>query len=96
MTKGDVYDSKKFCPLVKEAAQNQYFNTNCADKAHDDRRNFNLLEPTINIRKNISIKTKGCPLLRKVILISGLGLKRWKQLKDAERRWIAENCILLN
>jgi hypothetical protein len=49
------------------------------------------IEPTINIRKNASIKTKGCRLRRdKVFLISRLGLKRWKQLKDVGRRWIAE------
>jgi hypothetical protein len=36
VTKGDVCDSKKFCPLVKEAAQNHYINTVCADKAHDN------------------------------------------------------------
>lgn len=63
------------------------------DKARDNRRNFNLLddmniEPKINIRKNaMPIITKGCPLRRdEVFLISRLGLKRWKQLKDIGRR----------
>ena len=96
VTKGYVHDSKKFCSLLKEAAQNYDIDTVYADKAHDNRRNFNLLddmniEPTINIRKNASIKTKECPLRRdEVFLISRLGLKRWKQLKDVGRRWIAE------
>ena len=67
ITKGDVHDSKKFCPLVKEAAQNYNIDRVYADKAHDNRRSFNLLdglniEPAINIRKNASIKTKGCLL----------------------------------
>jgi hypothetical protein len=49
----------------------------CADKTHDNRRIFNLLdnlniEPAIQIRKNASIR------------------RRWKQLKDTGRRWIAE------
>jgi hypothetical protein len=57
---------------------------------------FNLLddlniEPAINIRKNASIRTKGCPLRRdEVLLIKKLGYERWKQLKDAGRRWTAE------
>ena len=84
VTKGYVHDSKKFCSLLKEAAQNYDIDTVYADKAHD-------IEPTINIRKNASIKTKECPLRRdEVFLISRLGLKRWKQLKDVGRRWIAE------
>ena len=67
-----------------------------ADKAHDNRRSFNLLddlniEPAINIRNNASIKTKGCPLRRdEVLLIKKLGYDRWRQLKDTGKRWIAE------
>src|SRR5215467_4429783 len=67
-----------------------------ADKAHDNRRSFNLLdnlniEPAIQIRKNASTKVKGCPLRRdEVLLIRELGYERWKQLKDAGRRWIVE------
>jgi hypothetical protein len=43
-----------------------------ADKAHDNRRSFKLLddldiEPAIQIRKNVSIKTKRCPLRREEI-----------------------------
>ncbi len=66
-----------------------------ADKAHDNR-SFNLLddlniEPAINIRKNASIKTKGCPLRRdEVLLIKKLGYEGWRQLKDTGKRWIAE------
>jgi hypothetical protein len=96
ITKGDVHDSKKFCPLVKEAAQNYNIDRVYADKAHDNRRSFNLLdglniEPAINIRKNASIKTKGCLLRRdEVLLIKKLGYDGWRQLKDTGRRWIAE------
>jgi hypothetical protein len=96
ITKGDVHDSKKFCPLVKEAAQNYNIDRVYADKAHDNRRSFNLLdnlniEPAINIRKNASIKTKGCPLRRdEVLLIKKLGYEGWRQLKDTGKRWIAE------
>ncbi len=96
ITKGDVHDSKKFCSLVKEAAQNYNIDMVYADKAYDNRRSFNLLddlnfEPAINIRKNASIKTKGCPLRRdEVLLINKLGYNGWRQLKDTGRRWIAE------
>lgn len=96
ITKGDVHDSKKFCPLVKEAAQSYNIDMVYADKAHDNRRSFNLLddlniEPAINIRKNASIKTKGCPLRRdEVLLIKKLGYDGWRQLKDTGKRWIAE------
>ena len=96
ITKGDVHDSKKFCPLVKEAAQSYNIDMVYADKAHDNRRSFNLLddlniEPAINIRKNASIKIKGCPLRRdEVLLIKKLGYNGWRQLKDTGKRWIAE------
>jgi Transposase DDE domain len=96
ITKGDVHDSKKFCSLVKEAAQNYNIDMVYADKAYDNRRSFNMLddlnfEPAINIRKNASIKTKGCPLRRdEVLLINKLGYNGWRQLKDTGRRWIAE------
>jgi hypothetical protein len=99
ITKGnDVHDTKKFGPLVKEAAEKHEINKVYADKAYDNRRNnFNILddiniEPAIIIRKNASTtKSNGCPLRRdEVFLIKRLGFERWKQLKDIGRRWIAE------
>jgi hypothetical protein len=96
ITKGNVHDSKKFSPMIREAYKEYDIDKVYADKAHDNRRTFNLLdnlniEPAIQIRKNASIKTKGCPLRRdEVLLIRELGYERWKQLKDTGRRWIAE------
>jgi hypothetical protein len=96
VTKGNVHDSKKFSPIVREVSEGYDIDKVYADKAHDNRRSFNLLdnlniEPAIQIRKNASIKTKGCPLRREeVLLIRELGYERWKQLKDTGRRWIAE------
>jgi hypothetical protein len=96
VTKGNVHDSKKFSPMIREVSEEYDIDKVYADKAHDNRRSFNLLdnlniEPAIQIRKNASIKTKGCPLRREeVLLIRELGYERWKQLKDAGRRWIAE------
>ena len=74
ITKGNVHDSKKFCPMIKEVSKKYDIEKVYADKAHDNRRSFNLLddlniEPAINIRKNASIKTKGCPLRRDEVLL---------------------------
>lgn len=46
------------------------------DKAYDNRKNLYLLdrinaEPAIKIRKNISIRSKGCPLRREELLLNG-------------------------
>ena len=67
-----------------------------ADKAHDNRKNFNLLdelnaEPVIGIRNNASTRSRGCRLRREeVLLIKRLGYEGWKRIKDAGRRWIGE------
>lgn len=96
VTKGNVHDSKEFSPMIREVTKEYDIDKVYADKAHDNRRTFNLLDnlnikPAIQIRKNASIKTKGCPLRRdEVLLIRELGYDRWKQLKDTGRRWIAE------
>ena len=96
ITKGNVHDARKFGPLVREAAEKCDIDKVHADKAHDNRKNFNLLddlnvEPAIGIRKNASIRARGCQLRRdEVLLIKKLGYQGWKQLKDAGKRWIAE------
>jgi hypothetical protein len=96
ITKGNVHDTKKFCPLVKEAARKYDIDKVYGDKAYDSRNNFNILdrinaEPAIKIRKNASSGSKGCPLRRdEVLLVRKLGYDGWKDLKDAGRRWIAE------
>jgi hypothetical protein len=96
ITKGNVHDTKKFGPLVKESAKRHDVNKVYGDKAYDNRKNFNILddmnaEPAISIRKNASTSSKGCPLRRdEVFLVKKLGYEGWKQLKDTGRRWIAE------
>jgi len=96
VTKGNVHDSKKLGPMIREVVEQYNIDKVYGDKAHDNRRSFNLLddlniEPAINIRKNASTKAKGCPLRAdEVLLIRKLGYNGWKQLKDAGRRWIAE------
>jgi hypothetical protein len=96
ITKGNVHDTKKFGPLVKESAKRHDVDKVYGDKAYDNRKNFNILddmnaEPAISIRKNASTSSKGCPLRRdEVFLVKKLGYEGWKQLKDTSRRWIAE------
>ena len=96
ITKGNVHDTKKFGPLVKESAKRHDVDKVYGDKAYDNRKNFNILddmnaEPAISIRKNASTSSKGCPLRRdEVFLVKKLGYEGWKQLKDTGRRWIAE------
>jgi hypothetical protein len=96
ITKGNVHDTKKFGPLVKESAKRHDIDKVYGDKAYDNRKNFNILddmnaEPAISIRKNASTRSKECPLRRdEVFLVKKLGYEGWKQLKDTGRRWIAE------
>jgi hypothetical protein len=96
ITKGNVHDTRKFCPLVREAAEKYDIDKVHADKAHDNRKNFNLLdglniEPAIGIRKNATIRATICPLRRdEVLLINKLGYQGWNQLKETGKRWIAE------
>jgi hypothetical protein len=96
ITRGNVHDAKKFCPLVRESFKKCNIDRVYADKAHDNRRNFNLLdrldvEPVIIIRNNASTTARGCQLRRdEVLLLKKLGYEKWKHIKDAGRRWIAE------
>jgi len=79
ITKGNVHDAKRFHPPVREAAEKYDIKKLHADKAHDSRRNFNLLdeldvEPAIEIRNNASTRSGGCRLRREeVLLIKKLG-----------------------
>ncbi len=80
ITRGNVHDAKKFCPLVRESFKKYNIDKVYVDKAQDNRRNFNLLErldiePVIAIRNNASTRERICPLIKK------LGYQRWKQIK---------------
>lgn len=98
ITKGNVHDSKKLGPMIREIDKKENYTIDkvYGDKAHDNRRSFNLLddmniEPVISLRKNASTKTRACPLRRdEILLIRKLGYDKWKQLKDIGKRWIAE------
>ena len=68
----------------------------CVDLILEGDTRRNLLErldvePLIAIRNNASTRVREYPLRREeILLIKKLGYQRWKQMKDAGRRWIAE------
>ena len=69
VTKGNVHDSKKLSPMIREVSEEYDVDKVYGDKAHDNRKSFNLLddlniEPVISVRKNASTETRGCPLRR--------------------------------
>jgi hypothetical protein len=41
--KGNVHDTKKFGPMVKESAKRYDIDKVYGDKAYDNRKNFNIL-----------------------------------------------------
>jgi len=44
IAKGNIHDTKKFGPMVKEAAIKYDIDKVYGDKAYDNRNNFNLLD----------------------------------------------------
>jgi hypothetical protein len=96
ITKGNVHDAKRFYPLVREAAEKYDIEKLYADKAHDNRRNFNLLdqldvEPAIEIRNNMHLQGQEDVIYEgKKYLMKKLGYEEWKRIKDSGKRWIAE------
>jgi hypothetical protein len=97
VTKGNVHGFKKLGPMIREIDKKEDYSIDkvYGNKAHDNRRSFNLLddmniEPAISIRKNASTNTRTCPLRRdKILFIRKVGYDKWKQLKDIAKRWIA-------
>ena len=53
ITKGNVHDTKKFGPLLKESAKTHDIDKVYGDKAHYNRRSFNLLD---NLNRNLDMK----------------------------------------
>jgi transposase-like protein len=65
ITRRNVHDAKRFYPLIREAAEKYDIEKLYADKAYDNKRNFNLLgqldvEPAIEIRNKASTRSGGC------------------------------------
>ena len=58
VTKGNVHDSKKFSPILREVYEGYDIDRAYADKAHDNRRSFNLLIRQSEYRTCYSNKKK--------------------------------------
>ena len=54
ITKGNIHDSKEFSSMIKEVSEEYDIDKVYGDKAHDNRRSFNLLDD-LNIEPAISI-----------------------------------------
>jgi hypothetical protein len=67
--------------------QRLIFSIESLDKAHDNRKNFNLLdelnaEPAIGIRNNVSTRSRGRHLrTEELLLMKKPGYQGWKQLR---------------
>jgi hypothetical protein len=56
ITKGNIHDSKMFSPMIREAYKEYDIDKVYADKAHDNRCTFNLLENQSEYRTSYSNK----------------------------------------
>lgn len=101
VTDETVGDSRKFKPLVEEAARNikskggEVKQAN-ADGGYDTREDFNTLDemritPGIKMRKNASTRARGSPLRKKRVReYKELGYKGWRDKYRYGYRWRAE------
>lgn len=100
VTKEHVHDSKKLMPLVKQIMQNANVSIGkvIADGAYDSRRNFRFLadndiEPVIKVKKNASLKARGCMPRKLSVLEQKEDFDAWKQNHGYGYRWIAESAF---
>lgn len=101
VTDEKVSDSKKFKPLVEQAARNikskggKLKQAN-GDGSYDTREDFNTLDdmgvtPGIKMRKNASTKARGSPLRKKHVKeYRELGYEKWRDKYRYGYRWRAE------
>lgn len=98
VTKEDVSDGRMLRPLVQAASSRARVKQMIGDGAYDSRRNFRYLhnrgiEPVIKVRKNASLKAKGC-LPRKLVVQEQLSdYDRWRKKHHYGSRWMVESVI---
>jgi len=98
VTKEHVHDGKKLIPLVKQAVQNFHVKKVIADGAYDSRKNFRFLadkdiEPIIKVRKNASLKARGCMPRKLSVVEQKKDLDAWKKNHGYGYRWAAESAF---
>jgi hypothetical protein len=98
VTKEGVPDGRMLEPLVEGASSKARVVRVMADGAYDSKANFRMLdsrrvEPVIRVRRNSSMKAKGC-MPRKLVVVEQLrDYDRWKRRHGYGYRWIAESAF---
>jgi len=98
VTKEHIHDGRKLMPLVKQAMDKFNVSKVIADGAYDSRRNFrfladNRIEPVIKVRKNASLRAKGCMPRKLSVIEQKEDFDGWKQKHGYGYRWIAESAF---
>ena len=98
VTKEEVRDGKMLVPMVEQASSNANVKRLMGDGAYDSRANFRYLheegiEPVIKVRKDSSMKAKGC-MPRKLVAMEQLrDYERWKTRHGYGQRARVESAI---
>jgi hypothetical protein len=98
VTKEDVPDGRMLTPLVEGASSRSSVARVMGDGAYDSRAIFRYLdrrgiEPVIKVRKNSSMKAKGC-MPRKLVAMEQLkDYERWKTRRGYGKRARVESAI---
>jgi hypothetical protein len=98
VTKEGTSDERMLEPLVRGASSKARVKEAICDGAYDSRKAFSFLsrrgiEPTIRVRRNSSLHTKGC-ISRKLAVVEQLGdYDRWRRRHRYGRRWTVESAI---
>lgn len=98
VTKEDVHDGKKLISLVKQAMKNASIGKVIADGAYDSRNNFrflsdNNIEPVIKVRKNASLKARGCMPRKLSVVEQKQDFDGWKKKHGYGYRLAAESAF---
>jgi hypothetical protein len=96
VTKERVSDGKMMKPLIKEVSSIAHVVGAMMDGAYDSRANFryldsNGIEPIIKVRKNASMKARGCVARKLSVVEQKLDLDKWKTNHSYGMRWMAES-----
>ncbi len=98
VTREDIHDGRMLKHLVEEASSKGKVVKAIADEAYDSKDNFRYLDdrqikPAIKVRRNSSLKAKGC-MPRKLVVQEQLkDYDAWKKTRRYGDRWIAESAI---
>jgi hypothetical protein len=97
VTREDVGDGRMLGRLVKGSADVADVKKVIGDGAYDSKGNFMMvsdldIEPLIRVRKNASLKSRGC-MPRKFAVVEQLGNPDWRKERGYGYRWMAESAF---